>query len=188
MAFQCHFEGCEKSFSRKSKLNDHLNTHTNNRPYRCDMCEKSYMKNSHLSVHKKVHFPPEFECPRCRHMFRTKDKLSKHQKTCLEYRCSTCGKKYKKRSWFDAHVKSHHVKTFNARKTRHVCEYCKFEFSKKGNLQTHIRSVHLLIKPFRCLCGKEYAHNNSLYRHKRKCILRKTDCNQISCASLNSFL
>ncbi|ADM11212.1 zinc finger domain-containing protein [Encephalitozoon intestinalis ATCC 50506] len=169
MIFHCCFEGCGKSFSRKSKLNDHFNSHTKNRPYKCDMCEKSYMKNGHLSVHKKKHFPPELKCERCGYMCHTKDRLQRHQKTCLKYRCTICGKEYKKKSWFDVHTESHHVKVFNGRRKKHICEYCKFEFSKKGNLLAHIRSSHLLIKPFKCSCGKEYAYNASLDKHRKRC-------------------
>lgn len=168
MIFHCHFEGCGKAFPRKGKLADHLNMHTNTRPYKCDMCDKAYMKNSHLTSHKKNHFPPELKCERCGYMCHTSDRMHKHRQTCLEYRCSTCGKKYVRRAWFDAHVEGHHVKFFN-KKPKYVCEHCKFEFSKKSNLTAHVRSVHHMLRPFKCLCGKQYAHSASLNNHRRKC-------------------
>lgn len=167
--FHCGFEGCGKSFPKQKKLEDHMNVHTNSRPYKCDMCERSYMRNSHLMVHKKKHFPPEFKCERCGYMCHTKDRSEKHKQTCIEYQCEICRKKYTKKAWFDVHVESHHTKTFNRTKKEHLCGYCKFTFYKKSNLKVHIRSVHLLLKPFKCVCGKEYAHAASLDRHKRKC-------------------
>ncbi|KAH9411781.1 hypothetical protein HK407_03g05310 [Ordospora pajunii] len=168
--FCCNVQGCGKTFTRAAKLNDHLNTHTNERPYRCDMCEKAYMRNSHLTIHKKSHFPPEFKCSKCGYKCHTDDRLCKHKRTCVHYKCSTCKKTYSKYAWFESHVNSHHIKVFNHEKKVYACQHCKFEFSKKSNLSTHVRSVHQLKRPFSCPCGKQYAHNMSLDRHKMKCL------------------
>lgn len=167
--FHCHFKECGKSFPRQARLDDHLNTHTNHRPYKCDMCEKSYMRNSHLTVHKKNHFLPEFRCERCGYMCHTRDRLTKHIRSCVEHQCRICDKKYRKKMWFEAHVRSHHEKNFSRSKKEYICGYCKFTFYKQSNLKVHIRSVHLVMKPFKCGCGREYAHNASLDKHKRKC-------------------
>lgn len=168
MKFVCHVEGCGKVYSRQQHLDDHLNTHSNTRPYTCDMCDKAYMRNSHLDTHRKKHFPPELQCGRCGYMCHTRDRLSKHVQTCVEHQCATCGKKYIRKAWFDAHVQKHRTRAARPRK-QHICEHCRFPFSKKSNLDVHLRSVHQQSRPFECRCGRKYAHASSLDRHAAKC-------------------
>ena len=44
-------------------------------------------------------------------------------------------------------------------------------FKKKWNVKIHIRSFHLMEKPFKCPrpgCGKKYTRNHELKKHYRK--------------------
>ena len=62
------------------------------------------------------------------------------------------------------------------------CELCDYNTSKKGDYCRHLQTQKhknneilingaLTIKVFTCECGKKYKHNQSLYNHKKKCII-----------------
>lgn len=78
-------------------------------------------------------------------------------------------KVYRRKAWFDIHVESHRSRNADRAYREILCEYCKLSFNRIGNLATHIRSVHLLLKPFGCVCGRVYSHSASLDKHRRRC-------------------
>ncbi|XP_035878542.1 zinc finger protein 438 isoform X1 [Phyllostomus discolor] len=46
---------CNHHFQFKQHLQDHMNTHTNRRPYSCRICRKTYVRSGSLSSHVKLH-------------------------------------------------------------------------------------------------------------------------------------
>ncbi|NXN14971.1 ZN438 protein, partial [Indicator maculatus] len=46
---------CNHIFQFKHHLQDHMNTHTNRRPYSCRVCRKAYIHSGSLSTHMKLH-------------------------------------------------------------------------------------------------------------------------------------
>ncbi|XP_073912296.1 zinc finger protein 438 isoform X5 [Castor canadensis] len=50
---RCHV--CNHHFQFKQHLRDHMNTHTNRRPYSCRICRKAYVRPGSLSTHMKLH-------------------------------------------------------------------------------------------------------------------------------------
>nr|XP_042133888.1 zinc finger protein 438 isoform X2 [Peromyscus maniculatus bairdii]XP_042133889.1 zinc finger protein 438 isoform X2 [Peromyscus maniculatus bairdii]XP_042133890.1 zinc finger protein 438 isoform X2 [Peromyscus maniculatus bairdii]XP_042133891.1 zinc finger protein 438 isoform X2 [Peromyscus maniculatus bairdii]XP_042133892.1 zinc finger protein 438 isoform X2 [Peromyscus maniculatus bairdii] len=46
---------CNHHFQFKHHLLDHMNTHTNRRPYSCGICRKAYVRPGSLSAHMKLH-------------------------------------------------------------------------------------------------------------------------------------
>lgn len=46
---------CNHHFQFKHHLQDHMNTHTNKRPYSCRICRKAYIHSGSLSTHMKLH-------------------------------------------------------------------------------------------------------------------------------------
>ncbi|XP_061852388.1 zinc finger protein 438 isoform X2 [Colius striatus] len=50
---KCHV--CNHTFQFKHHLQDHMNTHTNKRPYSCRVCRKAYLHSGSLSTHMKLH-------------------------------------------------------------------------------------------------------------------------------------
>ncbi|XP_044534643.1 zinc finger protein 438 [Gracilinanus agilis] len=49
---RCHI--CNHHFQFKHHLQDHMNTHTNRRPYSCRICRKAYVHSGSLSTHMKL--------------------------------------------------------------------------------------------------------------------------------------
>jgi len=55
-----HFcQYCAKAFNRPNRLASHMLTHTNERPFKCEVpgCEKAYVTAAHLYRHTKVQQP-----------------------------------------------------------------------------------------------------------------------------------
>jgi len=51
LRFPC--EVCGKNFPKRTRLNIHRITHTNEKPFPCDVCERSFNQSSNLQAHKK---------------------------------------------------------------------------------------------------------------------------------------
>ena len=71
----------------------------------------------------------------------------------------------------------------------YTCTICNFKCSKLYNYNRHLSTQkHKMLEnagkkvlksagPFICLCGKEYKHNQSYYRHKKACSYNNTENN-----------
>ncbi|XP_071957808.1 uncharacterized protein [Antedon mediterranea] len=65
-AFPCTYDGCEKRFSRKDKLKDHLNTHLDVEPFKCPYCNKGFYRSDNLRDHEVLHTRNyRFKCTMC---------------------------------------------------------------------------------------------------------------------------
>ncbi|NWW51348.1 ZN438 protein, partial [Pedionomus torquatus] len=53
LSYKCYV--CNHVFQFKKHLQDHINTHTNKRPYSCRICRKAYIHSGNLSTHMKLH-------------------------------------------------------------------------------------------------------------------------------------
>ena len=107
--FTCSFEGCNKSFVKRTVYQDHLNIHTGEEPYKClacgstfksryqrndhyklcvglttitcDICQKTFNHRSFLHNHKAMmHFGQTFRCG-CGATFKFPSGLKRHKKT-----------------------------------------------------------------------------------------------------------
>ncbi|KAJ2828679.1 hypothetical protein FBU31_002861, partial [Coemansia sp. 'formosensis'] len=77
--FQCTYLGCGKAFARRCNLTSHKLTHTEERPYLCDLCEQRFSRNHDLKRHQKIHTGARpFVCTPCSRGFARADALRRH--------------------------------------------------------------------------------------------------------------
>lgn len=53
--YVCEYDGCDKTFSRKSNQKAHMRMHTGEMPYACPHCTKKFKWKSCLASHERVH-------------------------------------------------------------------------------------------------------------------------------------
>ncbi|CAK7222873.1 zinc-finger protein [Sporothrix curviconia] len=115
--YSCGWQGCNRrdseekgGFAQKSKIDRHMQVHTGNKPFTCDICHQSFSANQALLQHKLIH---EDSKP-----------LS----------CDICGKTFRQHSALTMHIRTH----TKVRPLK--CPYCNKEFSESSNLSKHKRT------------------------------------------------
>ena len=67
--YEC--EVCDKAFTQSQHLQKHMRIHTNEKQYKCDVCEKRFRQSGSLKSHKRMHTNEKpFECHVCEMRFR----------------------------------------------------------------------------------------------------------------------
>ena len=168
----CSFPDCDKMFNRLAKLNQHLRSHTNTRPFVCPHppCTKDFLRDSHLKHHiKSAHSNVrEYVCPRegCGKSFVTGTRLRKHNAVHEgqdKFRCQVtgCGQSFRKHGTLQRHVTVVHEG-----KKPYICQLldekgvsCGAGFQSAGMLKSHEGRVHGSTRFYCVVCSPEGPEN-----------------------------
>ncbi|KAM4632161.1 zinc finger protein 646 [Discoglossus pictus] len=109
---------CPSSFSSLSELENHLETHKEERPYICSQCGRSYRHAGSLVNHKKTHQIGLFACLICQKEYSNPMGLKNHLRTHSEekrFKCDECGESFRMSRQLSSHKKASHglYSTFN---------------------------------------------------------------------------
>ena len=78
--FKCKV--CDKKFSRKGNLNQHMKIHDESKAFKCDVCLKLFAAKSLLKLHYRTHTGEKpFACEICDRKFARKSDLVRHKAT-----------------------------------------------------------------------------------------------------------
>lgn len=103
--FPCHL--CDKSFTRKAKLNDHVNFHLGQSRHLCEYCGKPFLSRKTLRTHLLIHEDKKpFLCQVCGRAFRQSNVLKLHMSThtgIKPFKCNACGKQFIHRVYMVRH-------------------------------------------------------------------------------------
>lgn len=176
---KCTFSECSKTFSCKSKLQDHLNSHLGLKPYKCDICGIGFFSKRYLRIHNEIHIETDYICHNCNYKFNRKSNLMRHIKKCSEivetstYKCEICNKSYKVKGFYLIHLEDHRrmnevteIKPqIQYNNLDNKCEKCNKNFSRASNLQKHIKVIHNKERLNCEFCDREFNYDRSLKNH-----------------------
>ncbi|KAI8937780.1 hypothetical protein NX059_005479 [Plenodomus lindquistii] len=154
----CPVESCAQRFNRPCRLEAHMRSHNNERPFACTAvgCDKTFPRKDHLRRHiKNTHGDPvverSFTCDwkGCGKSFTSNGRLQRHKDVheskfyCTDF--PPCNEQFRKEKALTAHIKSEHLDvkpypcTFVDPETG---DKCKSGFGTEGALRKHMSRLH----------------------------------------------
>ncbi|XP_070507913.1 zinc finger protein OZF-like [Chironomus tepperi] len=169
VVYQCTFPPCDRRFPTKTRLLNHLQLHSTDRPFQCSFCGKFYKTKDCLRSHQRVvHRNADLRviCDTCGLAFTRKPSLERHYKAAhLKLRsfiCTLCGYSYCNASSLQAHSFVHNKDNKNF-----VCEICDARFHTRSKLNRHMRCHGE--KEFECpVCHRKYSQRYNLTAHMKQ--------------------
>ncbi|XP_063545038.1 zinc finger protein ZFP2-like [Cydia strobilella] len=158
-------DDCNQPFATKSSLSTHIDrVHLKIKPrykliykysaarrahldeYMCETCGKGYTSFANLKTHQLRHTGERpFPCPLCPKSFLTAAQAKGHKERVhagiKKYQCAQCPKTFLDKSSVYKH------KVVHTGEKPYGCQICNKTFTQSGSLSTHIKYVHMKVKP-----------------------------------------
>ena len=77
--YSCVYPGCDKQFGRKENIRSHVQTHLNDRRFKCVHCTKRFVRQHDLKRHAKIHSGTKPYLCACGRDFARHDALTRHR-------------------------------------------------------------------------------------------------------------
>lgn len=165
-ALRCN--DCGRYFAYPKDLKRHLLSHSNEKPFCCDICGKTLRTKWNVQFHKeRVHGnkTKELPCNICGKSFAYEEYLKSHMKIAHTtekcWACEQCGVTFNIKQSLSRHMQTH------TEERPYQCDFCEKTFKSERDLGAHQRT-HSIVKPYQCEeCEVSLTHQSSMVRHYR---------------------
>ncbi|KAG4073908.1 hypothetical protein HA402_014113 [Bradysia odoriphaga] len=163
---QVHFcTYCNYSSPKRYLLSRHMKSHSEERPFKCQVCERGFKTQASLQNHTNTHTGTKpHSCKYCSSSFTTSGELVRH----VRYRhthekphkCTECDYASVELSKLKRHIRCH------TGERPYQCPHCTYASPDTFKLKRHLR-IHTGEKPYECdVCHARFTQSNSLKAHK----------------------
>ncbi|KAM3625196.1 uncharacterized protein V6R79_008473 [Siganus canaliculatus] len=167
---------CSKLLANSGSLRNHMKIHTGEKPHICQHCGKCFSQKGNLECHLRIHNGEKpYPCSECDLSFSQKSDLRRHMfaHTGGGFLCSYCGKSLR-----DPHSLKSHERLHTGERP-HRCPVCGKGYTLATKLRRHIKSSHVVEKPYSCHCGASYTVKQSLLRHQAQHKAEGETCQEV---------
>ena len=101
---------CNRTFTRKSYLVNHMQLHTGLFKYFCELCKKGYNGMTAYNVHMDRHRGVKYQCDFCAKTFTSLQMRDYHTSVHTgnyRFHCDFCNKGFNVKSFCEKHIASH---------------------------------------------------------------------------------
>lgn len=118
---------CDYKSSTPNYLRVHMVTHSDERPYKCNLCPKTFKLPQILKKHiQNIHSSVKYECNQCKKVFKSHDFFNNHM---LEHHNIT-------------DTESEHKEETKSKEGSFQCDHCDFNTHKLSFIKTHNKFLH----------------------------------------------
>uniref|UniRef100_A0A182N4V3 C2H2-type domain-containing protein n=1 Tax=Anopheles dirus TaxID=7168 RepID=A0A182N4V3_9DIPT len=164
---------CNKTFSRKTSLLNHIRNHSAEKKYVCEFCQKGFTQQANLRNHVRIHTNERpYVCVDCGKAFTQITNLNNHRRlhtgerpyVCIE---SNCGRSFAQVTNLNNHMKTHHKTTLSSR--GFFCPQCPDKsFKQQSHLQQHMK-IHGTNFGYSCTkCEEKFIQESHLLLHMKQ--------------------
>uniref|UniRef100_A0A8C5EKQ2 C2H2-type domain-containing protein n=1 Tax=Gouania willdenowi TaxID=441366 RepID=A0A8C5EKQ2_GOUWI len=148
--FEC--ELCDRSFSEKWALNNHMKLHSGEKPYKCawPSCHYAFLNLSAMKDHYRTHTGEKsYLCDLCGFAGGTKHALTKHRRQHTgerPFKCKICNFASTTQSHLSRHKRVH------TGEKPYRCPWCEYRSNCAENIRKHILHTgkHVDVKMYNC--------------------------------------
>ncbi|XP_020587076.1 transcription factor IIIA isoform X2 [Phalaenopsis equestris] len=189
--FNCPVEKCNRTFTFQGNMTRHVNEHhvdelpcEGKKQHVCEEpgCGKIFMFASKLKKHEDSHLKVEsleIYCgePQCMKPFTNSECLKAHIQSCHRYvKCEKCGTQQLRKN-FKRHQRLHEG-VVSEERIKCSFQGCEQTYSKKSNLNKHVKAVHEKLRPFRCRtsgCQQTFPYKHVRDNHEKTHVYEQGD-------------